>query len=66
MTYAQLTVLAEAAHHEVFELLYTGSRGDVDLEVGQDGDTARAAARGVYEAVMAAGRPFIRPIPEVA
>ena len=66
MTYAQLMVLAEAAHHEVFELLYTGYRGDVELEVGFEADQARAAAKLVYDSVIEAGGPFIHPIPEVA
>lgn len=65
MTYAQLTVLAEAAYRSVFDLLYTEIGKGVDLEVGFDAEDAKAAASLAYNSVIEAGRGFVRPIIEV-
>lgn len=65
MTYAQLTIIAEAAHKSMYDLLYAGYAGegpepDVDLEVGFEHEQADAAAKLAYSAVIEAGKPFVR------
>jgi hypothetical protein len=62
MTHAQLSVIADAAHRTVYELLYSGYGDGVELDVGFGHSEAHAAANLVRDAVVKTGQQFVRPL----
>lgn len=61
MTHAQLTIIAEAARSSAEQIVRDLQAHD-DISDAHREANARDCAQDVYDATMAAGRQFVRPL----